>query len=384
MEGINEHNFPEWFIAYHEGLLSPSDRKAVEHFLILNPQFAEDFEHLGEAYLKVPASKPSSDFAHLKKSVSNANDHESPDFLAARLAFGDMGQNTASLPSEIMEKAQVLAKMVLIPEESVFPDKHLLKIPENDVVPAFLNLAGSEGGNLSSLVLQPDKRVVLREKSLLTRSVPVRTISFKKVFYSAASIAAIMLLTAGLFFRNENAGSVQGLATRRIEAMKSDRTPAAIPTPAIEIAPDPLAVRVQPKKETEEEGNLASQQRMFAMAGISPKKASLRLLDEPALASPEGVAFAHDEAAESIGNAQASGNNGYISLSEFARRKISRKLVGEEHPEGGFTTALAGKAGERISEKTGKPVAIEVSKTEEGRNSFHLRYGQFAISRNTP
>ncbi len=69
---INNNNFQDWFIAYHENDLSVEEKRKVELFLIENPVFQNDFILLGEVKLQ-----PEKSFAYfgknkLKRKISYA------------------------------------------------------------------------------------------------------------------------------------------------------------------------------------------------------------------------------------------------------------------------------------------------------------------------
>lgn len=51
VDGINEHNFEEYFIAWYEGALSADEKTAVERFLMLNPSLKSEFRLAGMVYV---------------------------------------------------------------------------------------------------------------------------------------------------------------------------------------------------------------------------------------------------------------------------------------------------------------------------------------------
>lgn len=54
---INEGNFENYFIAYHEGVLSEEEKDCVRRFIWINPSLAEDFKLYEGSYLKPSAEE---------------------------------------------------------------------------------------------------------------------------------------------------------------------------------------------------------------------------------------------------------------------------------------------------------------------------------------
>jgi hypothetical protein len=92
---ITHQNYEVWAVNYLEGILSPSDAAIFLAFLAENPQLAEEFTALRNAFTEIPYEKHPAVFDHLKKDISSLDITEN-NFEEACIMFyeGDLDESS--------------------------------------------------------------------------------------------------------------------------------------------------------------------------------------------------------------------------------------------------------------------------------------------------
>jgi|GEM_PF-5593600 len=375
-----------WFVRYHEGDLNIEEQEDVRTFLLINPELQADFDLLRDTFLKPDNSSAS--WSHLFKPEVPA-DTGKRDLFLGRAVESDLHPDELRALELAVKNDEFLSSQWTLmaackvkADDLAFPDKRALYWNAKEAAPEFImeKAAVLEG---ESIKLQSDTSISYTHKASLKRIVspaPAQSsnIRLMPVYRIAASVAAAVLFVWMLWPLNQNTGlpiNRAGLSEWSREYSTNDENVViAMPTLAEEV----------------EAGSLEKEEPMFAeviinrplIKGLPKRNYQLQLATKyspkiiPITKPVEQESYAQQELANPIPTV----NTNYLSLTDFAKHKINKTLTGSENPEEGLVFATLDQAAMRISEKSGKPVEIELKNSGKKSRDFNIRFGKFGIS----
>lgn len=143
---ITGKNCEDYFIAYHEHLLSPADKKAVEDFVMTYPGVKKDFEAYGKVYF----GKKKEEFdekEYIKTVHSSITDNNRHWWMISAVEHTLTASEQKIFEQACVENDSFRAeyeqykKTLLSTQEVVFTDKESLKRKDGKVIPLFVRYA---------------------------------------------------------------------------------------------------------------------------------------------------------------------------------------------------------------------------------------------------
>ncbi len=359
---INRSNYEAWIIDYLDDHLTDSQRGELLVFLSQNPDLEAPIELVSlNDFSPLPADgEVQTPFESLKINPV----FESKDLWLAAIAEGDL---TGSM-AEAALRDPVNAKAI---------------------------------DQLKATRLKADASVVYPAKAALKKSALV--IQMQSFGFRAASIAAVLLIAAGVLFYLLREEPVARLAETNEPALRSDRTvktsdlvessTLAVEEPSKVEAPNKVETDPSPtpgfastdQREDEENTTRYPQVRVERLAAIDHPSTIRRLGENPDRTLAETTVIipeleVADGLAETTPVAPIEGQT--FTLTEFLNVQAQKRMLGRTPDTGTpFSQALAKRAAEKVNDMSDGQVALNSSANEKGRRSFSIRLGSFAVER---
>lgn len=405
---ISRDNYETWIIDYLDGKLTTDQVGQLILFLEMNPDIAEEFDGLDE--VKLEDSNPI--FSGKESLLREPMDlpMEEVDMLLVKKLEGDLNEEeekavNAMINSHewisrswaILQKTQVnqTSEEFVDKESLLFPDHvdltneemALVAVAEGDLAISELdNIENAEQriGLYSKLRVTSDETVAFKGKEDLIQKGAV--VKFRPWLIRTAAAAAVLLLLWQTWTTTSpsDAMSVVGFSNvvnvKNVEGsdiQSDDRQLIEKQEQIYEAQPNYVAQNVAQHPEVTPSFEKVSAPVSLALLKAGPFDVSLPqpVLTVVELPEIEPILYAelHDEpiipAVDEVPTAL-----------EFIGTKIKQKLWGgDDIPEDDFGLALAGKAAEKYSARTGADVALANNEDEKG--GFSLRLGKLEISR---
>lgn len=140
---VDKENYLEYFLLFADNELNASDRKSVEEFLIVHPEFQQEFDEIQNTVLK-PYDEEYTPITELTKFNGLTVQPELLLHLDGELSGAEKSAIVELIESNetVAEEWRVLNNVKLQPEQIAFPDKELLyKRTKRYVIPFPLRLA---------------------------------------------------------------------------------------------------------------------------------------------------------------------------------------------------------------------------------------------------
>ena len=374
-----------WFVRYHENDLQPDERLEVEAFLILNPDLQSEFDYLFDARLKNHDASHS--WTQLRKPEVPAHVHDRNHFLARALESDLSKDEMHSLKISLMadptlHKDWQLMQACVLKQDNTVLDKTQLYCAAGEDIPAFL----LNDIHLDSLVVKADSKIVFEAKALLKQQSPVvakATPIIKFIRYASAA-AAILVFAWILFPESDTSGNGIVVADNapliRQGKMRLVESPE---TNAVFVKQTP-PVKGQKQRIIETAEQVAADTDRMSIQKMhlkSPPKFEVEPNYELAY-HPSTQVVTSGQQEDNVTLPLAS-NQGYLSLSDFAKMQLNKTLTGDENPESGLVYATLDQAAKKITEKSGTPVEIKLPVNRKSNKDFNIRIGKFGVSHTT-
>lgn len=360
---INRSNYEAWVIDYLDDQLTDSQRGELLVFLSQNPDLEAPLELVSlDDFSPLPADgEVETRFESLKIDT----EFESKELWLAAIAEGDL----AGPMAEAARRDPANAKTI---------------------------------DQLKAARLQADASVVYPAKATLKKSALV--IQLQSFGFRAASIAAVLLIAAGVLFYLLREEPVARLAETNEPALRSDRdvqTSEPIESQGVTIeepskAEVPVKVETDPSpapgfasSDQQEDGENITrypQVSVERLAAIDNASTIRRLGENPERALAEtNVVIPELEVAEGFADVtplEPRTEQQTLTITEFLSVQAQKRMLGRSPDTGTpFSQALAKRAAEKVSDLSDGQVALNSSTNDHGRRSFSIRLGSFAVER---
>jgi hypothetical protein len=431
---INKNNYEAFFLDYHEGNLTPQQVADLLLFVEQHPELKEEFESFENFTLEDFSSYTFENKEELKREITERNKEE----YFVRSVDGSLSEAENLLLDIFLKQHpqystefEFFQKTKLHPDASiVFENKHSLK---KDVTPALSEvstdhlvisavegLLGKEEKFLfekqlsvdpemrkefalyQQTISEADSNVIFENKNELKR----KENKVVPLFYYASSIAAALLILAGLFFIFNSGGSGDVKLANGFSPVKRDDSKIRIPATGSEgkiLAPEIAGTNTSDKASKNQNIRINSTDSLESVQEIiveEPKNFADNNIPENKVGSPEELIIPEnikpvtntDHAiAKAVEPESKSSSREFMSLGEMAAAKIKSKTLDPE------TLAMEQKTGrvkkfsgwdilqvvaKGASKLTGKKVEAKPTYNEEGEvTAYALGAGGFQFSK---
>jgi len=405
---INRDNYETWIIDFLDGKLTTEQVGQLVLFLEMNPDIAEEFDGLDEVKLEDSNPAFSGKESLLKESMDLPM--EDVDMLLAKKLEGDLSIEDekavdAMIASHewigrswaILQKTQVVQASVKFAnkESLLFPDQvdlsneemALIAISEGDLKQTELHNVDDIQKRIdiySSLRVKVDDSIFYAGKAALLKKGGVVTMLPWLIRGVAAAAVVALLWQAWTITSSSDGATISGFSNVvDVKGVKDFET-AQDKNSSSDYHGQSLKTSVQHAAQSTEKPLKSSLVFKIIEAPVSlaslkagplnypNPKGILSIVESPVI---EPVLFAELHDATIV-----PAENEVPTAVQFIGTKIKQKLWGEGNvPENNFALALAGKAVETYSNRTGVDLAL--APPEDEKEGFSLRLGKLEISR---
>lgn len=406
---ISRDNYEIWIIDYLDGKLTTEQVAELVLFLENHPDIAEEFDGLDEVNLEVEAHSFELKDSLFKEPMDLPMDEV--DKLLVKKLEGDLSQEELKAVDSMIDSHEWIARSwLLLQRTHLTPSEELFVGKENIAIPASVNLSDEEmalvaiaEGDLdkseipqgasnaeerlaayAQLKLNPDESLVFANKTDLFQKAKV--VALRPWLVRAAAAAAIVLLLWQAWSLNSASDGISVEGARGVVEVKDAESQKPVDTDKV----------IFDSSEETLESNSS-----FVADSAPPTQlntpeydkviapSTLRAINSEAIAYglPNQVLAISElpqmddiQLAELHDEPLVEPVEEVPTAFEFIGTKIKERLWGgKDIPEEDFGIALAGKAAEKYSARTGADVAIATR--EDSKGDFALRIGRLEISR---
>jgi len=360
---ITKKNCEEYFIAYHENLLSAADKKAVELFVNNYPDVKKDFDAFGKTYLT--AGKNVFDEKEFLKTFHSLITNENRDWwMISALENNLSADEKIIFENELLKNTgfkneyEKYKNTVLVRSGIIFSDKDSLKRKDGRVIPLFIRYTSYAAA--ACLLLFLGWKWSSPEQAVGSQTNALTAVNFDMSFSPDKEnyIAEEKIPDESLFEKKNN--NVNTSPVNKEEIVKDNQFATNyIPIDKIRRKNNPeISVRV-------------------------PEKDLVRNNIKPVDTLKENIADAVHEKNNSTVTELAFGGSdeNYLTPKEYLVKQFNKKVLNKDTPENPTSEELASVASVKISDATQTPVNITTAGKEDEYKTYGFSIGKFGFNR---